>query len=281
MLRQGATPSETVPSESSSPESVRRGAVRRRSIALFCAALIISILAHLGSAVKLGTYHNNNPLVRPSSQSSKGVKMRIVTSQKSDPQVDKKDNLPLLEVKQQETLPPSEASHLGQVNHQTTKETRVSNTIPRPKGADAGAAGDSVQSRQPRSASVTQKQSASSESLDEVPKTRPKLTVGSSNVKVRSGQQRRQAYEAFLPSSFEELSGQVKVGYQDHLDDQLAEGDSIDINTREYRYIGYFTNMRKAIELVWNYPAAAARRRLEGETVLEFAIARNGSTSGN
>ena len=256
----------------------RRGRINRRSLTLFTGALIISVLAHLGSAVKLGTYQNANPLLRPSSHSKKSIKMRVISNKSRDSK-----ELPILEVKQQETLPPTEATHFGQVNHRTDKETRISEKIPRPKGADAGAAGDSVQSRPASSAVVGEKMAANSATSDasktEVIQSRPTLTINDSDVTVRTGKQRRQAYEALLPRSTDELSGQVKAGYQDHLDDRIAEGERIDINTREYRYIGYFSNMRKTIELVWNYPRTAVQRRLEGEALLEFAIARNGSAS--
>ncbi len=37
--------------------------------------------------------------------------------------------------------------------------------------------------------------------------------------------------------------------------------------------------MRKAIELVWNYPSEAAQRGMEGEVTVEFVIAKSGSVS--
>ena len=76
-----------------------------------------------------------------------------------------------------------------------------------------------------------------------------------------------------------DLPGQLNAGFQDYIDDKIQNGDRIDINTTEYRYIGYFTNMRKAIELVWNYPLEAARKGLSGEVGLEFAINKDGRTS--
>jgi protein TonB len=82
-----------------------------------------------------------------------------------------------------------------------------------------------------------------------------------------------------LPSKMQDLAGQVDAGYQDYVDDKVDEGDRIDINTTEYRYIGYFTSMRKSIELVWIYPDDAVRRGMQGETVLEFAIDKTGRVS--
>jgi protein TonB len=72
----------------------------------------------------------------------------------------------------------------------------------------------------------------------------------------------------------------VTGGHQDNIDDDsIAIGDKIDINTTEYRYLGYFTSMRKSIELVWVYPSEAASRGLHGNVNLEFTIQKNGSVS--
>ena len=79
------------------------------------------------------------------------------------------------------------------------------------------------------------------------------------------------AYEDLLAHSDNFLDYQESLGYQDYIDDQMETGDAIDINTREYRYIGYFTTMRKAIELVWSYPLDATRR-IHGKVGLSFRI---------
>ena len=86
-------------------------------------------------------------------------------------------------------------------------------------------------------------------------------------------------YTNLLPTG-NDLNSQVKEGYQDYIDDQIEEGDKVDINTSDYRYISYFTGMRKAIELVWNYPVSAARRGHQGVVGIQFVIYKNGKVKG-
>lgn len=87
-------------------------------------------------------------------------------------------------------------------------------------------------------------------------------------------------YERFLAESFQSFANEeIRQGYVDHLEDEFEEGDFIDMNTQEYRFIGYFTNMRKAIELVWVYPIDAARRGIYGRVLVKFVILANGQVS--
>ncbi len=46
------------------------------------------------------------------------------------------------------------------------------------------------------------------------------------------------------------------------------------LNAPEIQYISYFAGIKRKIELVWGYPAAAAG--IEGDVVVDFVIARNG-----
>ncbi len=71
----------------------------------------------------------------------------------------------------------------------------------------------------------------------------------------------------------------VADGYQTYVEESLREGETIDLNTREYRYIGYFTSLRKAIELAWNYPLSAARRGMSGRVNLLFTVEKDGGVS--
>ena len=86
----------------------------------------------------------------------------------------------------------------------------------------------------------------------------------------------RNKYEALMPTN-SDLVGMVKSGYQDYLDEDIDVGERIDINTSDYRYIGYFTSLRKSVELVWTYPREAVRRGLQGEVGVEFTIMKDGS----
>ncbi|MFQ5904789.1 MAG: energy transducer TonB [Candidatus Binatia bacterium] len=55
---------------------------------------------------------------------------------------------------------------------------------------------------------------------------------------------------------------------------------AVRLDTREPKYISYFTSIKRAIELVWEYPEPALRHGLQGKLVLEFTILRNGNLEG-
>lgn len=53
--------------------------------------------------------------------------------------------------------------------------------------------------------------------------------------------------------------------------------EPVRLDTREPKYISYFNSIKRAIELVWEYPAPALRHGVQGKLVLEFTILANGS----
>lgn len=48
------------------------------------------------------------------------------------------------------------------------------------------------------------------------------------------------------------------------------------LNAPEIKYISYFASIKRKIELVWTFPDAAKRAGIQGDVVVNFAIARNG-----
>ena len=77
-----------------------------------------------------------------------------------------------------------------------------------------------------------------------------------------------------MPQSIE-LADSRAAGYQDYIDEKLEIADSIDLNTTDYRFIGYFSNLRKAFEMVWRYPSEA-RGGLQGSVSVRFTILKSG-----
>ena len=55
---------------------------------------------------------------------------------------------------------------------------------------------------------------------------------------------------------------------------------AVRLDTREPRYVSYFTSIKRAIELVWDYPELALRHGLQGKLLLEFTILGNGNLEG-
>ena len=101
--------------------------------------------------------------------------------------------------------------------------------------------------------------------LDTVPnRNQPKSSVSS--------------YQQLIPSADKlGFMDDVKKGGLDQNDSNA--GSYFDINTTEFRYIGYFSSLRRGIELVWSYPWEAARKGWSGIVHLEFTIHENGSVT--
>jgi protein TonB len=259
--------------------------LQRHSGKLVVAALLISLLLHAVSFVELGKLPPSSPLDF-SHQKKNTVKFKVVQVPKKEPPKKKEeppkpepDLLPkILEMPQTKTQPPDQADYVGTVDHQTKKETRISDKLKREKAKDAGQKGKPetkveapvVQNKPDQPKPQQQKAPPPPVNPSDIKNKVGKLSMDAYKPKPRND------YEALLPTSINDLPGQVEAGYQDYVDDKVDEGDRIDINTTEYRYIGYFTNMRKAIELVWNYPLDAARKGEQGEVGLEFAITKDG-----
>jgi TonB family protein len=52
--------------------------------------------------------------------------------------------------------------------------------------------------------------------------------------------------------------------------------EAVRLDTKEPQYVSYFTSIKRAIELVWEYPEAALLHGLQGKLVLEFTVLGNG-----
>jgi len=51
---------------------------------------------------------------------------------------------------------------------------------------------------------------------------------------------------------------------------------AVRLDTKEPKYISYFTSIKRAIETVWEYPEPALRQGMQGKLLLEFTILGNG-----
>ncbi len=151
----------------------------------------------------------------------------------------------ILEAEQEETAPPPQARYLGHTNHHAEVETKTA-----PRHTTAG-------------------QLTPQKSIPRPQKTIPRPAQHKDAAP-------RLTYAQFLQESQRSLATN---GYQDFITDNLARSSVIDISTSEYRYIGYFSGLRKAIELAWSYPAQAVRRGQQGIVRLRFAIAADGTAS--
>lgn len=200
------------------------------------------------------------------------IKIKIVSNKSST------SSVKMLETPQTKTKPPQTATRMGTEDHIAEKEMKLSRRdIQKSKGQDAGRQGVKKSKVFKKENSLKKKKKSKSTVLKPV---KTKVIKNNAGRVAMSKTEPRNNYEKLLSHSYDSLSGMVSAGYQDYVDEEVEIGDRIDINTKKYRYIGYFSGMRKSIELVWNYPAEAARRGLEGKVGLEFTILKNGNVRG-
>lgn len=76
-----------------------------------------------------------------------------------------------------------------------------------------------------------------------------------------------QTYGGFLPSSKDLV---------EKIDEEVEDGEVLDLNTTEYKYISYFVHLKRSIQAVWIYPAEAQRKGWRGTVIIRFTILKGG-----
>ena len=174
----------------------------------------------------------------------------------------------IVEAELPETLAPKNPDFLGKKDHQTARETRVKN--PRQNDKEASA---------PQLEKALSDLSKASPSL---PKLLPKGDRG-----VRAIPEG--AISQFLPK-LRELSGSMSKSHQDHITKDVEFSDVLDVNTTEYKWIGYFTNVRKMVAQTFYSPYEKVgrtraiqeklqqygRAKMKGRAVVLMTIAKSG-----
>jgi protein TonB len=59
-------------------------------------------------------------------------------------------------------------------------------------------------------------------------------------------------------------------------DQRSSSGDTVSLDTKELKYLSYFSHIKRRIEHVWSYPPDAVADGLQGQLHLKFVLARNG-----
>lgn len=262
--------------------------VPRQSWYWVAAGILLSLLIHVISITELPDSRQNPLLPAPRTKSEQQVKVNIVQKPKKlEPKPDA-DARKILEAPLAPTEAPKAPSRLGAQDHIAEKETRISNELPRPKAADPGLMGQDMKTQKPQVArpKVEKRETPQTMTLtpDRVPpdaKGKRSLTSPDGTVVLPDAAPRakpRNKYETLIPTQ-KEMANQVAVGYQDFVDDDVDVGDRVDMNTTNFRFLGYFTGLRKDIEMVWTYPPEGSRRGLQGVVRVEFTIRKNGEVS--
>ena len=233
------------------------------------AALLLSLLLHFmswfsaGWATKHQTPVAGSPVkIRSLTQSEKKLLDKMTK--------DANDAKRIIETKQTETEAPKKPASLGAQDHATNKETKLAKKLIRDTRARDASSGASSQQQ----AKITpQEKRPESKAIPQLFSGPGTMAIGTRKVKSRT------AYEKLIPDKSNDVFAKPNGGYMEHIDADIAEGDHVDMNTTSFRYISYFTGLRKQIELVWIYPSDAVQRGLQGAVQLEMTIEKDGRVS--
>jgi protein TonB len=180
----------------------------------------------------------------------------------------------IIETPQTPTAAPKVPSSLGAQDHATERETKMKERmLSNSKGQDATnkrASSDATIAPQPKLSSTAPTKADPKSLTFSGPGT---MAIGSNKTRPKT------SYERLLPDKSKDVFSKSSTGYMEHIDAKVAEGDRVDMNTTSFKYISYFSGLRKQIELVWIYPAEAIQRGLQGAVQLEMTIEKDGRVS--
>lgn len=233
----------------------------------FIIFIIVSLLIHISSYFNLKSYVKylkdndlafHDPL-KVKYDTDDEIKKKLVNEAKR-----------LVEVEQNKNQRPDKYSHLGANDHSTENEQRADTKFNTP-GADASLDGTNIK--------------------EYISKNNKKnLDNEKQRVLKDSNKQLNPIYKKFMPelsynddtkyeNEHETLPRGGKDSHVDNLEKDIKEGNYTDINTVQYKNIGYFIGMRKALEQVWVYPYEAKINRYQGEVGIIFKLEKDGTIS--
>ena len=76
-----------------------------------------------------------------------------------------------------------------------------------------------------------------------------------------------------LTPSYKKLALQYKL---EGAPEEIEEGQEISLNTTEFKYVSYFSKLKRRISMVWKYPEKARIKGLQGRLTLRFVLDSDG-----
>lgn len=239
---------------------------------VFVGAVIVSMFVHIIGLVLSWLHTTHDPFVNKNSQP---VKIRI--SQPTTDALNLEKSKRMVETPQTETAPPKDADYLGPQDHSTLKETKLAKRfLNDEKALDPGQRGvqEAAKNSKVSNPLLTAPRQPSQMASSQQTPAPMMLQPGAGTLSMPKSQ-----YEKLLPSSDLSPFGKENGGYTEMIDAPIPEGDRFNMNTAGFKFISYFTGMRKDIERVWIYPREAVERGLSGQVHLELIIEKDGTVS--
>lgn len=173
---------------------------------------------------------------------------------------------------QDTTAPPEEAFAAGQHPQSSlAKSTKKQHKPPPPSSSSPSVKGSTAPHIEgiadpPHSTTTAQPTAPYKEQIPSIeePQQQPEVVA-------------RTPYEKLLSHSADSLANAAQQNYAAFIEDPTArQGQSIDLSTQEFRWMGYFSKLKKTIQSTWSYPRAARYAALQGRVKVRFMILKNG-----
>ena len=249
----------------------------------FLFALLLSVFFHIFTLWSLKKFYKGKKIIPQFELSDKNKHVKIRTYINKKDLLKKNKLRKILEEPLKKTKPPKKADYLGVNNHQA-KKIQKPKIYKRKKLAPARTLKSLVKKKK-ISQTIVEKNQKIRENIFKKKFIESKKLSNKKNLKGNNllaynkniiNLPKKSTYKKLLKGSLSSVNEQIALGYQDYIEEDIEASNTIDLNTQEYRYIGYFTNLRKSIELVWTYPSNAVRNRIYGKVSVLFVIKKSG-----
>lgn len=230
---------------------------------------------------------------------------------KSIAEKDKKDYIEISEIpvrEDQETEPPEKPSVLAEKSRKAEEEKTIDDTTritkrgpvqdelkptqPEPEKPTAEKPEPSAEtSKQPEKEKQKEEETRKEVVREEPPKDKQPLKTTEKETEQLSKEQERESSTNREKKDLSEIgrkllqSAPSQPSAPDAPDsdkdpmlgaDVPKKEDTVDLSTREFKYVSYFTNLKRKIEGVWNYPEESQMRGETGRLFLTFTLNREG-----
>ena len=233
---------------------------RIKKESVFFIFLVISLLAHISSYLNL---KNLTSLWDSKDNLNKSFQVNVDESSQVQKLVEEAKKL--YEARKEAGDKPKKADHLGFQDHTAKKEQRVDTRYSSPL-LDA-----SSSVFRPLENNISDKNKSDENNFFE------KQTIPGGKKRTK---QLGSLYKNFMPQLNDGSSIPIsKKAHVDELSSDLDLGEYTDVNTLEYKNMGYFVGMRKAVESVWIYPSDAKRYGYQGVVGIRFSLQKDGSVT--
>ena len=166
---------------------------------------------------------------------------------------------------------PEETKRIAETSRKVEKETIVKEVSPEVILTEISPAASPVEFPDSKIEEAKSSTTSSLEARDPLVITE-KTSVFSKDV--TEGEEKSLPSVDQLTPSYEKLALQYEL---DELPRYVEKGNEISLNTTEFKYVSYFSKLKRKIKMVWKYPETARVKGLQGTLTLKFVLNGDGS----